>query len=58
MDSILAEKWRLVPLYLQNKGLIKQHLDSFDYFVSTDLMKIVQTDAKVDSDVDPSFFLR
>ncbi|KAJ3105111.1 DNA-directed RNA polymerase III core subunit ret1 [Phlyctochytrium planicorne] len=51
------DKWRLVPAFLQTKGLIKQHLDSFNYFIETDLQKIVNSSNRITSDVDPHFYL-
>ncbi|KAJ3085698.1 DNA-directed RNA polymerase III core subunit ret1 [Quaeritorhiza haematococci] len=56
--NTVEDKWRLLPAFLQTKGLIKQHIDSFNYFIQTDLKKIVQANARVDSDVDPLFFLK
>ncbi|ODV91820.1 hypothetical protein CANCADRAFT_76153 [Tortispora caseinolytica NRRL Y-17796] len=52
------DKWELVPAFLKAKGLVKQHLDSFNYFVEQDLKKIVKANEKVLSDVDPQFYLR
>lgn len=40
------------------KGLVKQHIDSFNYFVDVDLKKIIKANEKIVSDVDPHFFLR
>ena len=39
---------------------MKQHIDSFDYFINTDIKKIVaaQSNCTIRSDVDPKFFLR
>jgi hypothetical protein len=37
----LKEKWKLVPAYLKVKGLIKQHLDSFNYFTNIEVIKIL-----------------
>ncbi|KAJ3073113.1 DNA-directed RNA polymerase III core subunit ret1 [Podochytrium sp. JEL0797] len=53
----LEDKWRLVPAFLQTKGLVKQHIDSFNYFIQTDLQKIVDANRKVVSDVDPNFWM-
>lgn len=53
-----TEKAVLVPAFVKIKGLIKQHLDSYNYFVDVDLKKIVNANQKVDSDVDPSFYLK
>jgi DNA-directed RNA polymerase III subunit RPC2 len=51
------DKWRLVPAFLQTKGLVKQHIDSFNYFVETGLQKIIDANTTVTSDVDPNFWL-
>ena len=37
---------------------MKQHIDSFNYFINVDLQKIVHANAKVLSDVDPTFYLK
>ncbi len=39
---------------------MRQHIDSFDYFINRDIKKIVQTKSNVEvhSDADPKFFLR
>ncbi|ANZ76081.1 BA75_03066T0 [Komagataella pastoris] len=52
------DKWNLLPAFLQVKGLVKQHLDSFNYFVDKDLKKIIKANEKVLSDVDPEFYLK
>ena len=40
------------------KGLVKQHIDSFNFFVEVELKKIVKANQKVLSDVDPDFYIR
>ncbi|CDK28536.1 unnamed protein product [Kuraishia capsulata CBS 1993] len=52
------DKWNLLPAFLKVKGLVKQHLDSFNYFVDKDLKKIIQANQLVLSDVDPEFYLK
>lgn len=52
------EKWKIVPSFLAVKGLVKQHIDSFNYFVNEDIKKIVQANSKVLSDADPLFYLK
>jgi len=52
------DKWNLLPAFLKVKGLVKQHLDSFNYFVDTDLKKIIRANELVLSDVDPEFYLK
>ncbi|CAO3675676.1 unnamed protein product [Rhizopus microsporus] len=36
----IEEKWKLLPAFLKVKGLVKQHIDSFNYFVNVDLKKL------------------
>ena len=52
------DKWNLLPAFLKVKGLVKQHLDSFNYFVDIDLKKIIKANEMVLSDVDPEFYLK
>ena len=40
------------------KGLVKQHIDSFNYFVDTDIKNIIKANNKIISDVDPRFWLK
>jgi DNA-directed RNA polymerase III subunit RPC2 len=37
---------------------VKQHIDSFNYFVDVDIKNIVRANNKVTSDVDPRFWLK
>ena len=54
----VKDKWALVPAFLQTKGLVKQHTDSFNYFINVDIKKIVTANQKITSDADPSFYLK
>ncbi len=54
----LAEKWRLVPAFLRVRGLVRQHLDSFNYFVNVELKKILVANQKITSDADPRWYLK
>lgn len=38
----LKEKWRLLPYFLQLRSLMRQHIDSFDFFVNFDMKQVVQ----------------
>jgi DNA-directed RNA polymerase III subunit RPC2 len=59
-DSIntAEDKWTLLPMFLKVKGLVKQHIDSFNYFIGVELKKIVKANERVLSDADPQFFLK
>lgn len=39
-------------------GLVKQHIDSFNYFINVDIKKIIQANEKVLCDADPTFYLK
>ncbi|KAL6582988.1 hypothetical protein OROMI_005066 [Orobanche minor] len=53
-----VDKFHLVPEFLKVRGLMKQHLDSFNYFVRTQIKKIVQANDLVTCREDPSIYLR
>lgn len=52
------DKWNLLPAFLKVKGLVKQHIDSFNYFVDIEMKKILRANAVVHSEVDPNMFIR
>lgn len=47
-----------MPAFLKVKGLVKQHIDSFNYFINVDIKKIVKANELVTSDADPTFYLK
>ncbi|PQE29753.1 hypothetical protein CJF32_00000432 [Rutstroemia sp. NJR-2017a WRK4] len=55
--STAKDKWNLVPAFLKVKGLVKQHIDSFNYFVEHEIKDIVKANKRVTSDVDKYFWL-
>lgn len=56
----VEEKWKLLPHFLRMRGLMRQHIDSFDYFINVDIKQIVaaRSNCEVRSEADPKFFLR
>ena len=56
----LKDKYELLPAFLQVRGLVKQHIDSFNYFITRELKKIIHAkgNEQVTCDVDPNFYLR
>ncbi|XP_034950653.1 DNA-directed RNA polymerase III subunit RPC2 [Chelonus insularis] len=54
----IENKWKLVPAFLKGKGLVKQHIDSFNYFINVEIKKIVQANQTIYSDADPLFYLK
>ncbi|MEW5318773.1 MAG: hypothetical protein WDW38_009966 [Sanguina aurantia] len=54
----VEDKFALLPAFLKVRGLVKQHLDSYNFLLNHDLRKIVMANEKVTCDTDPNFFLR
>ncbi|PHU06111.1 hypothetical protein BC332_26933 [Capsicum chinense] len=53
-----VDKYQLIPEFLKVRGLVKQRLDSFNYFVKTEIKKIVRANNEIRSTRDPNIFLR
>ncbi|XP_067856092.1 transcription factor RFX4 [Heptranchias perlo] len=56
--SEVKEKWKLLPAFLKVKGLVKQHIDSFNYFINVEIKKIMKANERVTSDADPMWYLK
>lgn len=54
----VEDKFQLLPAFLKVRGLVKQHIDSFNYLINHELKKIVKANEKVTCDTDPNFFLK
>lgn len=52
------DKWNLLPAFLKVKGLVKQHIDSYNYFVEVQMKKIVQASSTIRSEVDHNFYIK
>eukprot|EP00966_Prymnesium_polylepis_P312684 7225485-Prymnesium_polylepis.1 len=54
----VADKWKLLPAFLKVRGLVKQHLDSYNHFISVDMKHIVRANELITCDADPNFYLK
>lgn len=56
----LKDKYELLPAFLKVRGLAKQHVESFNYFINQDIKKIVKAkdNNKVSCEADSNFYLR
>ena len=56
----VQDKYELLPAFLQVRGLVKQHIDSFNYLINHEIKKIVRAkdNCKVTCDADPNWYLR
>ena len=55
----VKDKYELLPAFLKTRGLVKQHIDSFNWFINHEIKKIVRAKAnqRVSCDSDPNFYL-
>jgi len=58
LPACTQDKFQLLPAFLQVRGLVKQHIDSFNYFINHEIKKIVKANERVTCDTDPNFFLK
>jgi DNA-directed RNA polymerase III subunit RPC2 len=54
----VEDKFQLLPAFLKVRGLVKQHIDSYNYLINHELKKIVKANEKVTCDTDPNFYLK
>jgi hypothetical protein len=51
------DKFQLLPAFLKVKGLVKQHIDSYNFFVDHEIKEIVRMNRTIKSDVESNFWL-
>ena len=56
--SEVKDKWRLLPAFLRVRGLVKQHLDSYNHLVSIEIKHIVRANERITVENQPNFYLR
>ncbi|EMC96588.1 hypothetical protein BAUCODRAFT_33950 [Baudoinia panamericana UAMH 10762] len=52
------DKWNLLPAFLRVKGLVKQHIDSYNYFTDVALQEIVRANRYIRSDAQKDRFIQ
>lgn len=52
------DKYELLPAFLQIRGLVKQHIDSFNYFINHEIKHVVRANQKLTCDAEPNFYLK
>lgn len=56
--SRAQDKYELLPAFLQVRGLVKQHIDSFNYFINHEIKHVVRANQKLTCDADHNFYLK
>jgi DNA-directed RNA polymerase III subunit RPC2 len=59
VDTV-EEKWKLLPYFIKTRGLMQQHIESFDAFVEKEIKNIVlaKSNVEIRSDQEESFYMR
>ncbi|KAH9410559.1 RNA polymerase Rpb2, domain 6 [Ordospora pajunii] len=52
------QRLELIKLFFREKGLVRQHIESYDYFVNHEIKALVKANQVVDSDIDHTFYLK
>lgn len=52
------QNYELIKLFFKEKGLVRQHIDSFNYFIEHGIQSIMEANNIVDSDIDHTFYLK
>ncbi|UYI26234.1 DNA-directed RNA polymerase II subunit RPB2 [Encephalitozoon cuniculi] len=52
------QRLELIKLFFNEKGLVRQHIESYDYFVDHEIKALVRANQIVDSDIDHTFYLK
>lgn len=55
--STIEDKFQLLPAFLKVKGLVKQHTDSFNYFVDHEIKEIIKANRIVRAETVGNFFV-
>lgn len=53
-----VDKFALLPAFLKVRGLVKEHIDSFNYFITKGIKNIIQANNRIEARSDPSIYLR
>eukprot|EP00940_MAST-03C_sp_MAST-3C-sp2_P002322 g2322.t1 len=57
-NRILADKWDLLPDILNVRGLVKQHIMSYDNFINHGLQKVIDANSEIRSDMSANFCIK
>ncbi len=53
----VEDKWTLIEAFFKEKGLVRQHLDSYNDFIENKLQEIVDEQGIIETDI-PAFYIR
>ena len=57
MSLVSGDRWAVLKSFFASKGLVRQHLDSYNDFVEKRIQQIVSDVGKIEPDI-PNFYVR
>lgn len=54
----VEDKWKILPAFLKSRGLVRQHIESFNHFINTEIKQIMLANQMVTCECDPNFYLK
>ena len=54
----IEDKWKLLPAFLEVRGLIKQHLDSFNHFIDKEIKNVLKANERIQCESDPNWYVK
>lgn len=56
--ATMEDKWKLIPAFIKTRGLVRQHIESYNHLIEHEIKQILLANEKVECDADPNFFLK
>ncbi|CAD6252253.1 unnamed protein product [Miscanthus lutarioriparius] len=53
-----VDKFALLPAFLKVRGLVKEHIDSFNYFITRGIRKTIEANNRIEARNDPNIYLK
>jgi len=54
----LEDKWKLLPAFVKVRGLMRQHIESYNYLINNELKQIMLANEEIRCQADESFYLK
>lgn len=54
----LADKWKLLPAFIKARGLVRQHIESYDHFIEVELNEIMRANEKITTEADHAWYFK
>lgn len=56
--SKIEDKWKLLPAFLSVRGVVRQHIESYNHFILTEMKQIMKANDIIRCQADETFYLK